>query len=171
MRPPLPAAARTPPPRPPEFPLFGVGWAPRPSRSGASPERLHPRRSCSPRALSAFALAVTLLLAACGRDPGHVRHPANPREAATQVEQAFAHSDPATRGIAAAVSAALRNGDYEQAVVSLQTIKTAPAITPDQGLAIHGTTLALEAQLIRALQSGDKNAERAYELLKTLKRN
>jgi len=113
----------------------------------------------------------SLLLAACGPDPGDIRQPANPREAASQVEQAFAHSDPATRGIASSVSEALRKGDYEQAVVSLQTIKTAPAITPDQGLAIHGTALTLEAQLIRALQSGDKNAERAYELLKTLKRN
>ena len=94
-----------------------------------------------------------------------------PEQAASQLEQAFASSDVATRDLAGSVSEALRKNEYENAVVTLQTIRAKDEITPEQRTAIYGSAVTLEARLISAMESGDKNAERAYQLLKTLKRN
>ena len=108
----------------------------------------------------------------CGKSPeaeaGMAR---TPEQAASHMEQAFADSDAKTKDLAAALSESLRKSEYENAVVALQTIRGNDEITPDQRIAIYGSAVTLEARLISAIESGDKNAERAYQLLKTLKKN
>src|SRR5687767_16025889 len=78
-----------------------------------------------------------------------------PKEAASQIEQAFANSKESTRQAALAASEAMRKGEYEQAVVSLQVVRESPEVTMEQGLAIHSSAVALESRLISAMESGD----------------
>jgi hypothetical protein len=122
--------------------------------------------------ISVLITVAAIAFCGCGKSPeaeaGMAR---TPEQAASQIEQAFANSDASTRDLAGTVSEALRKSEYENAVVALQTIRTKEEITPDQRIAIYGSAVTLEARLISAMQSGDKNAERAYQLLKTLKRN
>jgi hypothetical protein len=68
-------------------------------------------------------------------------------------------------------SAALREGQYEKAVVALQVTRSTTNLTLEQGLAVHNSLVTLEANLINAAASGDANAQRAYDLLKKSKRN
>ena len=118
-------------------------------------------------------IAVTLLLAGCGKsepDPAAVV-PRTPKEAATQVEQVFRDAPPPVQEAATQASEAMRRGDYEQAVVSLQVAKQQEAITVQQGMAIHNSMVAMEASLIRAMEAGDPQAKQAYEILRRMKRN
>ena len=118
------------------------------------------------------ALLLTLAMTGCGQSPDAEAGIAKtPEQAASQMEQAFASSDAKTRELAAAMSEALRKSEYENAVISLQTMRANQEITPDQRMAIYSSAVTLEARLINAMTSGDKNAERAYQLLKELKRN
>jgi hypothetical protein len=94
-----------------------------------------------------------------------------PVQAASQLEQAFAEAPPAARSEVEIVSQALRNGEFEKAVVSLEAVRARENITLEQGLAIHSSVLTLEDRLVRAMDAGDENARRAYELLKRVKRN
>lgn len=95
----------------------------------------------------------------------------NPEQAASQIEQAFADSGGLTHAAALAASDAMRKGEYEKAVVSLQTVKAGTNITAEQGLAIYSSTVTLEAQLIAGVEAGDPNAIRAYQMLKAMKRD
>ena len=70
-----------------------------------------------------------------------------------------------------AASEAMRNGEYEKAIVTLHTVKQAPGITMEQGLAIHSSMVTLEQTLINAIERGDPKAKQAYELLRRMKRN
>ena len=65
---------------------------------------------------------------------------------------------------------ALRVGDFEKAVVSLQHTKTAESLTLQQGMAVHSSVVLLEQQLIQAASAGDQKAQQAYNLLKAMKR-
>src|SRR5204863_8360930 len=117
---------------------------------------------------SAFLL---LIPAACSkRSEGDFRVARSPKEAASQIEQAFAAAKESTRQAANTASEAMRKGDYEQAVVSLETVLSSEGITVEQGFAIHSSTVVLEGSLINAIRGGDKNAERAYQLLKAMKK-
>jgi hypothetical protein len=110
-------------------------------------------------------LTATLLLAGCGKsepDPITVV-PRNPAEAATQVEQVFRDAPAPIQEAATQASEAMRRGDYEQAVVSLQIAKQQEAITVQQGVAIHNSMVAME--------SGDPQAKQAYEILRRMKRD
>lgn len=113
------------------------------------------------------------ITAGCGRESAEadVRLPATPAEAASRVEQVFAEAEPEARQTAAAASEAVRTGDYEKAVVALQSLKGRETVTFDQGLAVHGYMVSLEAQLINAADAGDEKAKRAYEMLRRMKRN
>lgn len=97
--------------------------------------------------------------------------PTDPKQAASQLQQAFEGTAQEVRQTVNAASDAMRQGNYEAAVVSLQTIKSREGVTLEQGLAIHHSTVTMEAQLIRAIESGDEQAKRAYQLLKALKRD
>ncbi len=65
----------------------------------------------------------------------------------------------------------MRKGEYEKAIVSLHTARQATNITLEQGLAIHSSMVTLERDLINAIERGDENAKKAYELLRRTKRN
>jgi PBP1b-binding outer membrane lipoprotein LpoB len=116
--------------------------------------------------------AILLVLAGCAKAPDEAAGLARtPEQAASQMEQAFGNTQGRTRDLALAASEALRKGEYETAVVSLQTVREDPAITTEQRMAVYSSAVSLEARLIGAMESGDKNAERAYQLLKAMKRD
>lgn len=122
----------------------------------------------------ALVLSVIALLTGCGKsqeDSVGGALPRNPKEAASQIEQAFTQAPAEIKQAAGVASTALRGGDYEKAVVSLMTVRSSDKLTLEQGLAVHRSMVAMEGRLIRAIEAGDKNAERAYQLLKQLKRN
>ncbi len=124
-------------------------------------------------AVALISCAAIFLLNGCGKssDAAGEVPPRNPKEAATQLQQVFASAPPDVKQNADVASEAMRKGDYEKAVLSLQVIRSGQNITLDQGLAIHNSAVAMEAKLISAIEAGDENARRAYELLKRLKRN
>lgn len=121
-------------------------------------------------ARATFCLFAAFLLSACGSGKDEAGLAKTPEQAASQIEQAFSSAKDSTKGVAAAASEAMRKGDFEKAIVSLETVKASPDVTVEQGMAVHSTTLVLEQQLISAIEAGDKNAERAYQLLKAMKR-
>ncbi len=117
-------------------------------------------------------ISASFAFGGCGRSPDAEAGMARtPEQAASQIEQAFSGADAKTKQLADAVSEALRKNEFENAVVSLQTIRGNEEISPDQRLAIYSSAVTLEARLISAMEGGDKNAERAYQLLKALKRD
>jgi hypothetical protein len=122
----------------------------------------------------AWLLALLLLgIPGCGGGPdaadSHV--PSSPKEAASALERTFETAPTPIRANAQAAAVAMREGDLEKAVISLQSVKAAPNVSLDQGLAIHGSMVSLEARLIAAMEAGDPRAKRAYEILKQMKRN
>ncbi len=94
-----------------------------------------------------------------------------PKEAATQLEQAFTGANAELKSYATAASQALQKADYEGAVQTLQALKAQGNLTVDQGMAVHNSMIALETSLINAIDAGDPNAKRAYEQLKKARRN
>lgn len=135
------------------------------------PARPRPRsRPCLSFAASAW-LAAVLGLAGCGKPAGDadLALPDTPAKAAEKVEEVFATAEPEARDMAGAASEAVRTGNYEKAVVALQSLKARPSPSMEQGLAVHGYMVNLEAQLIQAADAGDANAKRAFELLKKMK--
>ncbi len=124
-----------------------------------------------PRPVLPLACAAALVLAAgCGKsDPDAAI--LTPAQAAKSLDDHFAEAPPEVRQTVRVASEALREGNAEKAVVALQTARSAPTLTLDQGLAVHHSLVALEHQLIAAADAGDENAKRAYDLLKRMKRN
>lgn len=130
------------------------------------------------RTSHAMALSLaTLMLAGCG-ETDEMAGTLSPQQAADHLESAFQTTDPETSttdpiqiGVRSA-SEALRTGDYEKAVVSLEVTRTGPeSLTLDQGMAVHQSYITLEQHLINAVAAGDPNAQRAYDLLRQSKRN
>jgi len=97
--------------------------------------------------------------------------PESPKEAAAQVEQVFQEAPPEVQEAVFLASEGLVSGDYEKAVVSLQSLQARGNLTFQQGMAVHNSMVAMEAQLVRAIEAGDPRAKQAYETLKRLKRN
>ncbi len=114
-----------------------------------------------------------VFLQGCGKsDPATgAAVPRNPQEAASRLQTVFAKAAPDIKQTADTASNAMRKGDYEKAVVALQVIRGGTNVTFEQGLAVHNSVVAMERQLINAVDAGDENAKRAYRLLKELKRN
>lgn len=130
-----------------------------------------PAPAMLPRPIIPLACAAALALAAgCGKS-GEDAAVLTPVQAARSLDEHFAEAPPEVRQTVRVASEALREGNAEKAVVALQTARTQPTLTLDQGLAVHNSLVALEHQLIAAADAGDENAKRAYELLKRLKRN
>ena len=122
--------------------------------------------------LKAGLCAVLVVFGGCGKSPDAEAGLAKtPEQAASQMEQAFGSADAKTKELAEATSQALRKSEYENAVVSLRTLHGQDNLSPEQRLAAYSSAVTLEARLINAMQAGDKNAERAYQLLKALKRD
>lgn len=123
-------------------------------------------------------VAGLLTLSGCGgSDPA--AETSTPAEAAAQLDAAFqppaqqdeSTTEPVYLSVQTA-SEALREGNYEKAVVALQTTRqSATPLTFDQGMAVQNSLISLEQHLINAAANGDANAQRAYDLLKKSKRN
>jgi hypothetical protein len=133
---------------------------------------MHKREIPTAERAGALLAGLALLMTACGEggDRSGKINVGSPKQAASQLEQAFVNTAPEVKENAGIASEALRNGDYEKAVISLQAVRATPGITLEQGLAIHGSVLTMEDRLIRAMEAGDENAKRAYALLKQMKR-
>lgn len=120
--------------------------------------------------LSFVALAAAILVG-CGKSDPDLAAQASPKAAAEQIDTAFATAEPELQQNMSAASSALREGQYEKAVVALEVTRSRTNLTLDQGMAVHNSMVALEANLIQAAANGDANAQRAYELLRKAKRN
>jgi hypothetical protein len=118
-----------------------------------------------------LAFAVAHLTGCSRTEDGSLPVPASPKEAAAQVEQVFREAPPEVLEAVDLASEGLVSGDYEKAVVSLQSLQARGNLTFHQGMAVHNSMVAMEAQLVRAIEAGDPRAKQAYETLKRLKRN
>ena len=127
--------------------------------------------SSLPLLLPCLAGVALLLLSGCGKEDSGAIEVTTPKEAASTLEQAFHQAPDPVQQEVRQVSDAMRRGEYDKAVMSLQAVKEQSNATLEQGMAVHGAMVSMESQLIQAIQSGDKNAAQAYELLRALKRN
>ena len=122
-----------------------------------------------------FWVAALLVAASgCSKAPKEISAsaaPPQPKEAASQIQQAFTAASPEVKRSAEVVSESLRTANYEQAIKSLATIKAPQNLTLEQGMAVYNSERALEAKLLAAMEAGDPNAKRAYEMLKKSRRN
>lgn len=130
-----------------------------------------PMNTHSERITAAAVLSAGLLfiLTACNKSEKGVV--STPKEAAVHIEQVFKEAPPTLKKEADTASEALRTGDYEKAIVSLDTMRTGNDITPEQLMAIHSSMVTLETKLINAMEAGDEKARKGFELLKQLHRN
>jgi len=129
---------------------------------------IHPTHVC----VSVCALLVAL--SGCGKPAKEITAsttPLQPKEAASQIQQAFSGATVELKKNAEVVSESLRTANYEQAIQSLEVIKARQNLTLEQGLAVHNSERALVTKLLAAMEAGDPNAKRAYELLKKNSRN
>lgn len=117
------------------------------------------------------ALALVLLASGCGGSGDGASAPVTPKQAAAQIDDAFTSAEPELKQNMHAASEALREGQFEKAVVALQVTRGSTNLSLDQGMAVHNSLVALEQNLINAAANGDANAQRAYDLLKRSKRN
>ena len=115
---------------------------------------------------------LSLLSAGCSKsnevDPVAVK---NPEQAASSLEASFKDAPPAVKQNVSAVSDALRKRDYDRAVATLQTVRQAPDINLQQGMAIQNSVILLERELIAGVERGDEKAKQAYQRLKRMNRN
>ena len=131
------------------------------------------RVGCSQILATILGTVALVFLQSCGQSDQATGAavPRNPQEAASQLQTVFAKAAPEIKQTADTASNAMRNGDYEKAVVALQVIRNGTNVTFEQGLAVHNSVVAMERKLVNAADAGDENAKRAYRLLKELKRN
>ena len=118
--------------------------------------------------------ALLVLASGCHKSPEAIAPaatPPTPKDAASQLQQAFTGASSEIQNTATTVSEAMRTANYEQAVQSLQAIRVRKDLTLEQGTAVYNSEMALEASLIAGVNAGDPNAKRAYELLKKSRRN
>lgn len=123
-----------------------------------------------PPTLALLGLLLGLGLSACNKRDGDAVNVGTPKAAAAGLDAAFSAAPAPVQENVRLVSQAMRDGHYDQAVVSLQVVRSQENLSLEQGMAIQGSILTLEQQLVQGVQSGDPNAKRAYELLKALKR-
>ncbi len=119
-------------------------------------------------------LTAAVIVSGCGErasEPAVTAAPPKPKEAASQLDHAFAAASGEVQTVAMAASHALQTADYETAVQSLQLIREKGSLTVDQGMAVHNSMVSLETKLISAMASGDPNAKRAYDQLKRARKN
>jgi hypothetical protein len=129
---------------------------------------VHPTHLC---VLIAGLLLATSGCSKSGKDISVSTTPLQPKEAASQMQQAFVSASPEAKREADAASEYIRTANYEQAVQSLGSIKAKQNLTYEQGIAVYNSEQSLVARIITGVQAGDPNAKRAYELLKQQKRD
>jgi hypothetical protein len=112
-------------------------------------------------------IVIVSLSASCAEsdDERLVRPPKDSQEAASELEQAFADADGATKKNAAVATQALREKKYEKAVASIMTIRNQDNLSFDQGMTVRNSMVTLQRELINAAEDGDPRAERAIKIL------
>lgn len=78
-------------------------------------------------------------------------------------------AQPVERIVRQAVSA-IRSSDYDEAVVTLQALRSASSLTPEQLTAVQDTMGNLQTRLAELAERGDPKARQAMETLRQLKR-
>ncbi len=122
--------------------------------------------------LIAFSLLAALALAGCGsEEDGNLRRSDSPAQAAEHLADAFANANDRKKKNVNDAAAAIEKGEYRRALIAIETIKTEPEITYEQGLAVNDLMINLERELISGVDAGDPQAIAAYELLKRINRN
>lgn len=115
-------------------------------------------------------IAVALVsLAGCGReDEVSLSNPPRTIEAAsTAMERVFENeAPPAIQKNAAIIGEAMRTREFEKASAGILLMENTPGLTRQQGMAVMHSRYLLEENLARAMEQGDENARRAFELLR-----
>ena len=120
-----------------------------------------------------FILSIAFF-SACGGDgdDGRIRNSQNVDGAADHLSEAFAGSDSSLQKHAKAASEAMRKKKYRDALISLQEIKLSGKVKDvNEGIAVRDSLINLEQELIYAMEDGDPNAAKAYQLLKRVNLN
>ena len=66
----------------------------------------------------------------------------------------------------------MRKKKYRDALISLQEIKLSGKVKDvNEGIAVRDSLINLEQELIYAMEDGDPNAAKAYQLLKRVNQN
>jgi hypothetical protein len=124
-------------------------------------------------------LALAVVFVACSKDnqsggPGGeliTDPPKNTSQAADQLETVFAEAPPQVKANAKDAGEALKTRNYEQAVIIVHALQNQNDLTYEQGLATRNAMVSLQQDLIRAMEAGDTNAQKAFERLRELHRN
>ena len=133
-----------------------------------------PVKAMKPSLMHAFLILSIAFLSACGGDgdDGRIRNSQNVDGAADHLSEAFAGSDSALQKHAKAASEAMRKKKYRDALISLQEIKLSGKVKDvNEGIAVRDSLINLEQELIYAMEDGDPNAAKAYQLLKRVNQN
>lgn len=109
----------------------------------------------------------------CGdSDDGKLHSSESVDEAADYLSDSFANSNSKLKKHARDASENMKKKKYRAALISIQEIKLSGEVsTLQEGAAVRDSLINLEEELIYAIQSGDKNAQQAYNLLKRVNQN
>ena len=92
--------------------------------------------------------------------------------AADHLSDAFVDSNNNLKKHAKDASEAMRKKKYRSALISLQEIKLSGEVgSAKEGMAVRDSLVNLEEELIYAIENGDPNAQKTYDLLKKINRN
>jgi len=133
------------------------------------------KRAKTPGEISVFILiAACAFLMGCGtgeKDEGW-RTSDSVDGAANHLNDAFADSSSNLKKHATEASNAMQKKKYRSALISLQEIKLSGEVeSAKEGMAVRDSLVNLEEELIYAIENGDKNAQKTYDLLKRVNRN
>lgn len=123
----------------------------------------------SPQMKYSALFSISLLaafLAGCGSSEEASVAAPPPQETAAPLEQAFAGADENTRRAAEMAAAALKSNEEEKAVVGLMAVRNAN-MTVEQSMAVQQSMVSLQKRLAAAAGSGDTNAMRIIELIRS----
>lgn len=93
--------------------------------------------------------------------------PEDAKATASQLERVFEEAPPEIRQNATIAQSAIATSDYEKAVASVLVMERTRGLTREQGLAVMNSRLMLESQLVEAMERGDPQAKRAFEMLRS----
>ena len=118
----------------------------------------------------ALLLAAALVLSGCthkeDEKPVAVEPIRHPEKAATVLEQAYQKADSGAKTAVDEVTRALKQKDYEGAVVGLQVLQANPARSFEQSQVLIGMMAGLQKELAEGAERGDPKAIKAIEALK-----
>ena len=83
-----------------------------------------------------------------------------------KMEQSFASADPATKSESDKAVSAIKAGDYQGAVASLQTLASQAKLTDEQKNAVKDVVDQVQAKLKEAMKDATKATDKAMDDLK-----